>query len=52
MISRKTQYNLYISTSVMSLGNGIEYETTTLFFIVIEALIRKYISLYFNNEEY
>lgn len=52
MISRKTQYNLYISTSVMNLGNGIEYETTTLFFIVIEALIRKYIGLYFNNEEY
>ncbi|MGL4572032.1 MAG: MurR/RpiR family transcriptional regulator [Clostridium sp.] len=51
MISRKTPHNMYISTSVIDLGNGVEYETTTLFFIVIEALIRKYISLYFDNGE-
>ena len=45
-LSRLCNENLYISTANIDLGNGVRYETTTLFFVLVEILFLKYCVYY------
>ncbi|MBC2582150.1 MurR/RpiR family transcriptional regulator [Clostridium sp. DJ247] len=50
-LSRMTPHNLYVTTSGMSLSNGLNFETFSMYFILIDALFRKYL-MYQQQQEH
>lgn len=48
-LARMCDENLYITTANIDIGNGIKYETTTLFFVLIEILFLRYCVYYPSN---
>lgn len=44
IIARKTSYNLYISTTPINVSKNINYESTSLFFLLVDILFREYIT--------
>ncbi|MFR5266857.1 MurR/RpiR family transcriptional regulator [Clostridium sp.] len=42
-LARVSHENLYINTSIGKVGNGTEYESTSLFFTLVEILFSKYV---------
>lgn len=43
-VAIRTKYNIYVSTSIINLGNGNDYESMVLFSIAIEILFREYVA--------
>ncbi|MBB6624413.1 MurR/RpiR family transcriptional regulator [Clostridium gasigenes] len=49
-LAKLSKESLYINTSVVNIGNSVEYEAVNLFFILVEILFLKYI-MYKNNRK-